>query len=220
MQGLEKVTLNNFQLKDMKKKIVLIGGGGHCKVVIDAIKKKKEFDIFGIVDTHLPPRSSVMGISILGCDDILPDIFKKGIRYAFISIGSLGDCSIRKKIYRYLKKIGFQLPVIVHRDTVVAENIILGEGTFVAAGVVINPEVSIGKNAIINTSSSIDHDCTIGDFVHIAPGVRLSGGVKVGNYSHLGTGTNVIQNISIGKCCMVGAGVTVRKNLKDRERYC
>lgn len=201
----------------MKKQIVLIGGAGHCKVIIDAIKLKKEFNICGITDFKLPKKTKILGVPVLGKDDILLEIFKKGIKYAFISVGSVGDCSIRKRIDKELVKIGFKLPVIIHPGAIAAKDAEIGEGTFVAAGAVINPGTRIGRNAIINTSASIDHDCEIGDFVHIAPGVTLSGGVKVGSETHVGIGANIVQCVEIGKKAMVKAGVLLACNLGDGQ---
>lgn len=202
----------------MKRDMVLIGGGGHAKVVIDAVKNSDRYEICGIVDPKLPQGTSVLGIKVLGGDGILRGIFKKGIENAFIGIGSISDCSLRKKIYGDLKRIGFRLPFIAHQKAVIAEDAEIGEGTFVAAGAIINPGTTIGRNAIINTSSSVDHDCTIGDFVHIAPGVILSGGVRVGEETHIGTGAKVTQYVTIGKRCTIGAGQTIRHDMVDGQK--
>jgi len=207
----------------MKNKIVLIGGGGHCKVIIDAIKKSGKFGIYGITDPVLPKGKTVLGVKVIGTDALLPGLFKKGVKNAFICIGSLGDCQARKRIYANLKKNKFQLPAIVHPQAVLAEGVKLGEGTFVAAGAVINPDTRIGDNAIINTASSVDHDCVIGNFVNIAPGVTLSGGVKIGDQTHVGTGASITQHLNIGKNCIIGAGTTVRhdmpENTKNYSKY-
>jgi UDP-perosamine 4-acetyltransferase len=201
----------------MKKKIVLIGGGGHCKVVIDALKLGKKFDICGITDARLPVKTKILGIPVLGKDEMLLKVFKKGIKYAFISVGSVGDCSVRKRIDDKLRKIGFKLPVIIHPKAVVAKDVEIGEGVFVAAGSVINPGTRIGRNAIINTSSSVDHDCEIGDFVHVAPGVTLSGAVRVSSEAHIGTGANIIQCIKIGKSAKIKAGALVAGDVADGQ---
>jgi UDP-perosamine 4-acetyltransferase len=203
----------------MKDKIVLIGGGGHCKVVIDAIRKVGLYEITGILDLKMPRGERVLGIEVLGGDALLQELYNSGTKLAFITVGSTKDCAIRLKLYNMLKKIGFSLPVIVHPNSVIGEGVSASEGTFVAGGVVINAGTEIGKNAIINTSSSIDHDCEIGDFVHIAPGVILSGGVKVGDSVHIGTGANVVQYLNVGKGAFVPAGVTVIKDVSDNERY-
>lgn len=196
-----------------KKAIVLVGGGGHCKVVIDAIKSSNKFIISGIADPNLPKGKAILGIKVIGADNILPKIFKQGVKKAFISIGSTGDCSVRREIYNNLKGIGFNMPVIIHPKSIIAKDVKIQEGTFVAAGAVINPGVKIGKNVIVNTSSSIDHDCLIGDFVHIAPGVTLSGGVRIGEGTHIGTGAVVIQYINIGKNCMIKANELVKRSI-------
>ncbi len=194
------------------KKIVLVGGGGHCKVVIDAIESSGEFDICGIVDPSLSKGKSVLNIAVLGKDDILPELFRKGIAHAFISVGSIGNCDIRKKIYKDLKDTGFKLPVIVHPKAAVSKYVEFGEGAFVAAGAVINADTKIGKNAIINTSSSVDHDCEIGDFVHIAPGAILSGGVKIGDGAHVGVGARIVQCLSIKENSFIKAGALITES--------
>lgn len=200
-----------------KESVILVGGGGHGKVVVDAIKNSDEFIVYGIVDLKLPKGTSVLGVRVVGTDKLLPQIFKNGIKKAFISIASIGNCDIRKKIYANLKGIGFELSVIIHPKAIVAEDAEIGEGTFVAAGAVLNPGVKIGKNVIVNTSSSVDHDCRIGDFVHIAPGVTLCGAVRVGEATHIGTGANVVQCLDIGKNCMIKAGTLVRRSVCDGQ---
>lgn len=193
-----------------KKKIVIVGGGGHAKVVIDAIRRSGEFDICGIIDNNLKPGDSVLGIEVIGGNDMLAAVFKEGTRNAFLGVGSIGNCEIRKRIASGLTRIGFKFPAIIHPKAVVADDVEVGAGTFVAAGAVVNPGARIGRNVIINTSASVDHDCVIGDFVHIAPGAVLSGGVKVGEETHIGIGANVIQYVNIAKRSFIKAGALVR----------
>ena len=201
----------------MKEKIILIGGGGHCKVVIDAIRKGGIYDIAGIVDKDLKTGSVMLDIPVLGNDDELETEFKAGVKNAFISVGSIGDCGLRKKLYENALEKGFNFPKIIHPSAVIADDVEIGDGTFVAASVTVNTGAKIGKNVILNTQSSIDHDCKIGDFVHIAPGVKLSGGVKVGDESHIGISAAVVQNKTIGKRCFVKAKECVYKDLIDDE---
>ena len=203
----------------MREKIILIGGGGHCKVIIDAVKCAGKYEIVGIIDRKLNKNEETLGVPVLGGDELLSDFYKKGVGNAFISFGSVGDCAARKDMYRKIKQMGFKLPVIVHPRAVIAVDVELGEGTFVAASATINSGTKIGKNAIINTSSSIDHDCRIGDLVHIAPGATLSGGVKIGEETHIGTGANLIQYVTIGARCMVGMGLTVRHDIENGAKY-
>jgi len=201
----------------MKERIVLIGGGGHCKVVIDAIRKNGQYDIEGIVDAGLASGSSVSGVPILGGDEMLPDLYEKNVRNAFLGIGSIGDCSVRRRLYGLISDAGFNIPVIIHPKAVIADDVEIQEGTFVAASATVNPGTKIGRNVIINTSSSIDHDCRIEEFVHVAPGVTLSGGVSVGSESHIGTGANVVQNVKIGRNCFIKAGSLVKTDQPDNQ---
>ena len=202
----------------MKGKIVLLGGGGHCKVAIDAIRKEGKYKIVGIVDPGLNPGDSVMGVKVLGGDNVLGSLKKKGIKYAIVTVGSVGDCKIRKSLSEDIIESGLEMPVVVHPDAVVADDVEIGAGTFVAASATINPGTKIGHNTIINTSSSVDHDCEIGDFVHIAPGVTLSGGVKVGDSTHIGTGASVTQYIEIGRNSFISAGVLVKSHIPDETK--
>ncbi len=197
-----------------RKQIVLIGGGGFCRVVIDALSASRQFSVYGIVDEAMKGMS-VMGIKVVGNDSDLPVIYKKGVRAAFICIGTLFNNENRKKIYKYIKGIGFSVPYITHTRSIIANDVNIGEGSYVAAAAVINTGSKIGKNVIINTHASIDHDCNIGDYVQVAPGAVLCGNVMVGNESHIGPGATVIQNISIGRNVILGAGSVAVKNIKD-----
>lgn len=189
-----------------KEKIVLVGGGGHCKVVIDAIMSAGEYEIEGVVDPQLGSGSDVLGVPVVGDDSVLAGLFKKGVRKAMISVGSVGDPSLRKELYAKVRKMGFEFPAVVHPKTVIGRDVKIGEGAFLAASVTVNPGTRIGANAIINTSASIDHDCSIGDFAHIAPGVILSGGVEVGDETHIGTGAKVAQYTKIPAKKKIKAG--------------
>ncbi|MDD5530152.1 MAG: acetyltransferase [bacterium] len=195
------------------EKIILIGGGGHCKVVIDAILLGEKYKIVGILDVPEKVGEKVLGFPVIGSDNELESYFKKGIKFCFITLGSIGNPNLRKKILNKAKKIGFNFPNVIHPCSVVSKFANIGQGNYIAPGVVINAGVAIGNNCIINTGSIIDHDCKIGDFVHIAPGVMMSGGVEINHYSHIGTGTSIIQYIKVGENTIIGAGSVVVKNI-------
>jgi len=199
------------------KKIVLIGGGGHCKVVIDILTGNKIFKISGIIDNKLKNNSNISNVPVIGKDSNLTEIFNKGMHYCFVAIGATAASTARAKIYDMAKKIGYKLPVIVSTNALVSKNTIIGEGTIVANGAIINPGATIGKNCIINTGAIIEHDCKIGNHVHIAPGVTLSGGVSIGDFSHVGTGSTIIQGISIGSNTTIGAGSTVVNDISSNS---
>ncbi|HOI25739.1 MAG TPA: acetyltransferase [Caldisericia bacterium] len=201
-----------------KPKIVLVGGGGHCKVVISVLKKLEAYEIVGISDLLESMGTSLLDIEIKFTDQNLKELFNSGIQYALVTLGSIGVSEKRKELYCMLKDIGFVIPSIVSNEAIVDESVLIDEGSVVMPGAIINACTEIGKNCIINTGAIIEHDCHIGDHVHIAPGVTLSGSVKIGNYSHIGTGSSVIQNIYIGEKVMVGAGSVVVKNVSDDKK--
>ncbi|MFH1428300.1 MAG: acetyltransferase [Candidatus Margulisiibacteriota bacterium] len=197
--------------------IVLVGGGGHAKVVIDTIHKNGDYKIKGIIEKSADV-SGLFNYPVLGNDDKLNEVYAAGCKNAFIAIGSIGDPSHRVKLYEKLKQIGFALPVIVHPAAVIAEGAVIEEGSFIAAGAVIGPDAKIGKNVIINTNTSVDHDCIIGDHIHMAPGVTLSAGVEIGHHAHIGTGSSVIQYRKIGAGTLIGAGSIVVKDIPEKVK--
>ena len=199
-------------------RIVVVGGGGHAKVIISILKKSKECEIIGYTD--LVDRGAILRVQYLGTDAVLPDVLKKNTGCeGVIGIGSVGVNDIRKKIYEKLHNMGFELPFVLSSKAIINEDVSIGDATVVMDGVVVNSGTVIGTAAILNTSSTIDHDCIIGDFVHVAPGVTLSGGVKVGDNSLIGTGANVIQSCTICANSLVGAGATVIENIVNPGVY-
>lgn len=199
--------------------ILLIGGGGHCKSVLDAIFEQNLYSPAGIIDLKEKIGQEVLGIPVSGTDTELESFFKKGIKLSVITAGSVGDPELRVKLAKKALKAGFTFPNIIHPKAVVSKRTLLGKGNFVAAGAVINAGVSVGNFCIINTGAVIDHDCEIGDFVHIAPGCSLSGNVKVRTRTHIGTGTCIRQSISIAEKTIVGVGSAVVSDMPS-EMVC
>lgn len=182
----------------------LYGGSGHCKVIIDALKKSREFLIKGIFDDY-PKFETIFDIPVFKTESL--DFFiDKQI------IISIGDNKIRKKIAEKIKTIYVK---VVHPNAVIALDAEIKEGTVVMAGVIINASVKIGRHCILNTGAVIEHDCEVDDFVHISPNVSLGGNVIVGEGSHIGIGASVIQGITIGKWATVGAGCVIIHDVPD-----
>lgn len=195
------------------KKILLIGGGGHCKSVIDSLLSSEEYDEIGIIDNA--SETSYQGCSVIGKDDDLPELFQNGWKYAFISVGSVGNTNLRRKLYKMVADIGFAVPVILDPSAAVAKEVFLGEGTFVGKNAVINSCSEIGTCAIVNSGAIVEHDCSIGAFAHVSPGAILCGQVRIGEDSHIGAGSVVRQQIHIGSNVLVGAGSVIVKDIRD-----
>lgn len=198
----------------MKKNLVIIGGGGHAKVLIDILKKIDKYEIIGITDSN-KITDSLTGIPVIGSDEILPSLRNQGVECAFIGIGSVEDNSLRAGLFSKVISLGFEMINIIHPSAIIADSVEFGSGVAVMAGAIINPGAVIGNNVIINSGAIIEHDCVIGDNVHICPGVNCAGGVNIGELSHIGIGTTLKQCINIGKNVTVGAGSVVIKNIDD-----
>lgn len=197
--------------------ILLIGGGGHCKSIIDSINSIKEISIYGIIDLPEKVGSSIYGVPVIGTEADLADIYKRGITHAFLTLGSIGNTDLRKDIVEMAKAIGFIFPTIIDSTAILSKYAVIKDGTYIAKGAIIGSSAIIEKHAIVNTGAIIEHDCIIGEFAHIAPGSTLSGSVKVGCHTHVGTNATIIQGVSIGNYSMIGAGSIV---LKDIGNYC
>ncbi len=198
----------------MNKKILLVGAGGHCKVILDLLSYSKEYEVSGIIDVKGRLGDKIFVVPVNGSDSDLPRFFKKGVKYCFISVGSVGDTRLRVKLYNLARKSGFIFPNLISPYALVSSRALLGESNFIGPWVTINAGSKIGDNCILNTGAIIEHDCMIGDFVHVSPGVVLSGGVSVGDHSHIGAGSIIIQNVEIGERAIIGAGSVITKNIR------
>ncbi len=199
----------------MKEKILLIGGGSHCKVVLDILQKTNKYEVHGIIDLSAKIGLTICGIPIVGTDNDLVKFYRTGVEKCFISIGSTGNPKERVRVYKITKDIGFSFPNIISPNSIISPHVVLGCGNYIGPGVIINSGACVGNNCIINTGAIVEHDCILSDFVHLAPRTTLSGSVKVGKNTHIGTGSVIIQNINVGKNCIIGAGSVVTKNIKD-----
>jgi sugar O-acyltransferase (sialic acid O-acetyltransferase NeuD family) len=199
------------------REIVVIGGGGHAKVLISVLKKAG-FAVEGYTDKE--DHGVILGVPYLGNDGILRDIVRNTpALHAIIGIGKVDASPQRLSLQNEIGALGFDFPAICSPHAIVNEAVSLGAGTAVLDGVVVNSGTGIGRACILNTCSTVEHDCLIGENVHIAPGVTLSGGVTIGDNCMIGTGANVIQSISICAGCLIGAGSTVVKNISVPGTY-
>lgn len=201
----------------MKEEIILIGGGGHAKSIIDTINTMSAYNIVGIIDTKEKLNAIVSGFKIIGEDQDLTYYFNQGIRNVVIAIGSIGKVESRIKAYEICKKIGYQFPNIVDKSAVVSKDITIGEGNFIGKGTIINTKVTIENGCIINTGSIIEHGCNIENFVHIAPGSVLCGNVWIKKNSHIGAQSTIIQNVTVGEDSVIGAGSLVLKDIPSNR---
>jgi len=190
------------------KKLIIIGFGGHGKVVAEAASLLINYNDILFLDSNYPNCSDerVVGHS---------DNFKNYIQPNVEFIVAIGDCSIRLFFSNEINACGGKLAIIVHPKAILSNKCSLGAGTFVGPLAVVNSGAKIGSSCIINTGAIVEHDCELGDGVHLSPNASIAGNVNIKNQSWIGIGATVINNISIGESVIIGAGAVVLKNVAD-----
>ena len=202
----------------MKDKIVIVGGGGHAKVIIGVLKRIAHYNILGYSD--IVDKGPLLGIHYIGKDEDLVSVIDIHQNCkAALGLGNVQITSHRKTVYNCIKKMGFIFPVIISPSAVINEDSHIREGSTILDGVIINPSCIIGRGAIINSNATIEHDCTIGEFTHIASGVTISGGVSIGDHCLIGSGSSIIQDLHITDNVLVGAGAVVVKDIEEPGVY-
>ena len=200
--------------------IVVVGGGGHAKVVISILHKLKRYRILGYTDTK--DRGSILGVPFLGSDHELGALANGNETIAAVlGVGQVGLGNARFELWTRLQSElpSGLFPVIVSPGAVINEDVLLGDGAVVMDGTVINAGARVGRGAIANTNSTIEHDVILEDWVHVAPGATISGGVTVGHFSMVGAGATVIEGIKVAGSCMIGAGAVVVNDITEPGTY-
>lgn len=193
-------------------KIILIGGGGHCKSCIDVIEQQGKYQIAGIVDVLEKLHQKVLGYEVIATDDDLPRLVKEYENF-LITLGQIKSPEKRIRIFQTLKESWVKLPVIISPLAYVSKHAEIGDGTIIMHHALINAGAKIGSNCIINTKTLIEHDAIIGDHCHIATGAIINGGVKVGSGTFFGSNAACKEYIEIDKNAVIGCGAKIIKNI-------
>ena len=191
------------------KKIILIGGGGHCKSVIDVIEHQKKYIIAGIIDKPKLKGSKVLGYPIIGSDLDLIYLSKK-YKNAIVTIGQIKSSFLRNKLFNLAVKAGFTMPSIISPNAYVSKHSKIGNGTIVMHNVVVNANTSIGENCIINSKALIEHDCLILKNCHISTNSTINGNVTIEQGCFVGSNTITRESIKIKKNSFIKAGTLVK----------
>jgi len=200
--------------------ILILGGGGHSKVVIETALASCKYQNISILDDQhnntSPIQNKVLNHFIVGkFKKVLSEEFKNTYDHAFVA---LGDSEKRLHWLNILKLNNYKIPSLIHPQSYISPSAKIGEGVLVAANAAIQSSVHLKDGVIINTGATIDHDCHIDKGVHICPGVNLAGNVFIGSKSWIGIGSCVIENITIGNNVLVGAGSSVLKDLPNNVK--
>lgn len=194
--------------------LLLLGAGGHAKVVAEIAELNNAFEVVGLIDQH-PVGTLVNGIPIVGSDKELASFFEQGVRHIHVAIGSN---AIRDRLGEEVSRLGFLLSTLISPAACVSRSARLGHGAVMMAGAIVNAEATIGELTIINTNASVDHDCRIGRAVHVAPGCALAGNVTVGDRTFVGAGATIIPGVTLGNDVIVGAGACVVRDVPSGKQ--
>jgi UDP-perosamine 4-acetyltransferase len=198
----------------MPGRVLIIGGGGHAKVVIESLRAADPDVELAIVDDEPAKLSSqILGVTVVGGRGWLESNWPE----APVAMG-LGSNRARVDFAEWLKRQDRKMKAVVHPSAVVSASAIVMEGAFLAPACVINAQATVGALSIINTGATVDHDCVIGEGVHIAPGAHLCGGVIVGDRALVGAGATIVPGLRIGADAIVGAGATVVRDVPSGVR--
>lgn len=192
----------------------ILGGGGHARVLIDSLQVIGIATPFAVLDSD--PScwgSDLLGVPILGGDNLLPELAKQGVAYFVVGLGSSGDSRPRVRLFELGCFRGLEPLTIIHSSVICSVWAKIGPGSQLLPGSIVNAGVIVGTNTIVNSGAIVEHDCVLGDHVHVATGARLAGSVQVGAGAHIGIGAIIKQCITIGEGVVVGAGAVVVKDV-------
>ncbi len=195
-------------------RVVVIGAGGHAKVVIEALRAAGFPPPLGVLDPH-PSGPEVLGVPVLGGDEMLPRLRAEGAEAAVVA---LGGNALRLRVGDRLCGMGYALPALLHPAAQLSPSARIGEGAVVMARACIGPDAMIGRLAIVNTNAVVEHDNVLGQAAHVAPGCALAGNVTLGDRALVGVGSAVRPGISIGADAVVGAGSAVVRDVPEGAR--
>ncbi|SHO47120.1 NeuD/PglB/VioB family sugar acetyltransferase [Anaerocolumna xylanovorans] len=209
--------------RNIANDVIIVSGGGVAKMCIDILRESKNYNIAGITDIKLKTGNEVMGVPVLGNDDILDELKDKGYMLAVNAIGGIANDNtgklffLRENMYNIIKSKGFFMPNIIHPNAFIESSAELGEGNLLLAGAIVGSDVKIGNDCIINTGAIVSHDCIIEDHAKISPGAILAGNVQIGENSLIGMGVTIYIGVKIGKNVIISNGKNIFSDVPDNS---
>ena len=193
-----------------RPRCVILGAGGHAKVLIDCILARDEAEIVAALDPDTSTwGKQVLGVPVAGGDDLLPEMAKQGVTHFVVAVGGI------QAVFERAAAAGLSPLTVVHPSAVVSRFAELGCGCQILPGAIVNAGARLGVNVIVNSGAIVEHDCIVGDHAHIATGARLASTVDVGALAHIGAGATIRQSITIGATAVVGAGAVVVSKVRE-----
>jgi sugar O-acyltransferase (sialic acid O-acetyltransferase NeuD family) len=199
------------------RRILIVGAGGHGKVVADVVRLGGAFEIAAFADEKATQRDGDLhlGVRVLAGDGALARARELGVGWAIVAFG---DCKARLGCYERLRAHGFEIGSAVHPRAVVASDVAVGAGTVVGAGAVVNPAARVGDAVIVNTNAVVEHDCVLDDGVHVDAGAVVGGGTRIGRATWVGMGATIMKGLRVGAHAHIAPGAVVTRDVPDGER--
>jgi sugar O-acyltransferase (sialic acid O-acetyltransferase NeuD family) len=193
--------------------MILYGGGGHGKSLIDLIRVLANYELLGVIDDAIAVENEVMGLPVLGGGEVLLPLFEKGVHLAVNAVGGVGDMRSRVLVFERILEVGYTCPTLIHPGATVESSAELAAGGQVFPRAYIGSEARIGFGVIVNTAAVVSHDCQVEDYANIAPGALLAGGVSVGEGVLIGMGVTINLNVTIGAGARIGNSAVVKDDV-------
>jgi acetyltransferase EpsM len=201
-----------------KASLLICGGGGHGKAIIEVIRAMGAYSICGIVDDGIPAGTRILGITVLGSSSVLNDWRARGICLAVNAVGGIGNPAVRERVFEHLLAAGYALPPVVHPSAVVEASAVIEDGVHVLAQAYIGSAAHIGFGSVINAGAIVSHDCILGRVTNLSPGAALAGNVTLKDHAQIGMNASVNLHVTIGSACIVGNGATVKADVPAATR--
>jgi acetyltransferase EpsM len=195
--------------------ILIYGGGGHGKALIELLRAQGAYRIVGFIDDDKNCDKQVIGVPLLGGREALPEIYSQGVRLAVNAVGGIGNSATRIDVFHRLAEAGFTCPAVVHHTAYIEPSAQLSPGVQVMPHAYVGSQAVISFGTIINTGAIVSHDCTLGEYANLSPGSILAGEVQVGSGVLIGMGVTVNLQVRIGAGARIGNGATVKSNVPE-----
>jgi len=215
-KGMKLISQLSIPEGDGINSIIIYGGGGLGKTLIELLQAMGGYSLIGIIDDGIEPGTKILNIPVLGSKEHLDELHKRGITQAINAVGGIGEVSVRSRVFKTLINSHYSFPSVTHPTAFIEKSAIIASGVQVFAKAYIGTDVQIGFGCIVNTGSIVSHDCILGEQVNISPGTTLAGEVIVGNQVLIGMGVTVNLGIQIGEFARIGNGSTIKANVPTK----
>ncbi len=195
--------------------VVVYGGGGHGKAVIDLLRAAGGYTLIGVIDDGREPGDAVLDSSVIGGENALAALKDAGCKLAVNAVGGIGAMSSRISVFERLRAAGFDSPTLIHPSAVIEPSAKLGAGVQVFPHAYVGSEARLGFGCIVNTGAIVSHDCILDDYVNLAPGAIVAGAVHIGEGTLIGMGVTINLNVRIGAAVRVGNSATIKEDVPD-----